>query len=159
MSEFSNTMRISGYSETYRFDILKGAVIKHRQMLEQASEGEITLYRNKEEIKSSKRERGGSSPNTWYLKGNKTTTLTVAATRGGILKQKMTQSLKGVIAPDNGETMVVERGGKPLLSGLKKKDPFSKEGCKYGDRQCLVDNKVDYTSTGTCYAITCDLCE
>ena len=92
------------------------------------------------------------------MKGNKTTTLTVAATPGGVLKQQMTQALKGVIAPDKGETMVVERGGKSLLSGLKKKDPFSKEGCKYGDRQCIVDRKVDCTSTGTCYAITCDLC-
>ena len=158
LSEFSNTMRISGYSENYRFDILKGAVKRHREMLDLAQKGEITLYRNREEIMVTKKEKGGSSPNTWYLKGNKTTTLTVAATPGGVLKQQMTHALKGVLAPDKGETMVVERGGKPLLSGLKKKDPFSKEGCKYDDRKCIVDNKVDCTSTGTCYAITCDMC-
>ena len=59
---------------------------------------------------------------------------------------------------DKGETMVIERGGNPLLSGLKVKDPFSKEGCKYRDGKCIVDSKVDCTATGACYAITCNLC-
>ena len=71
----------------------------------------------------------------------------------------MTHALKVVIAPDRGKTMVVEIGGKPLLCGLKKKDPFSREGCKYDDKKCIVDDKVDCTAAGTCYAITCDFVE
>ena len=98
------------------------------------------------------------NPNTWYLKGNKTSTLVVAATAGGKLKKTVTETLRGVLAPDKGETMVIERGGKPLLSGLKKRDPFITKGCKYNDIRCIVDQKVHCTATGTCYAITCDSC-
>ena len=95
---------------------------------------------------------------TWYLKGGKTTTFNVPATPGGALKRLMSDTLSGVKAPDMGETMVIERGGRPLLSGLRKKDPFKVEGCTYQNNNCIVDSKSDCTTTGACYAITCDLC-
>ena len=70
----------------------------------------------------------------------------------------MSNILCGVKAPDSGETMVIEKGGKSLLSGFKKKDPFKLEGCRYGNEKCLVDHKTDCTTTGACYTVTCNMC-
>ena len=151
-------MRVSGYGESCRFDIIKGAEKRHRELLILAEKGEIQLYRNKMEIKLAKQSKGGGAPNTWYLKGGKTSTFNVPATPGGTLKKLMSNTLSGVKAPDNGETMVIEKGGKSLLSGLKKKDPFKSEGCRYENEKCIVDHKTDCSTTGACYAVTCDLC-
>ena len=58
------------------------------------------------------------------------------------------ETLKDVRAPDNGKTLVIERGGKPVFSGLEKRDPFQTEGCKYR-MGCLVSEGVNCTEVGT----------
>ena len=60
--------------------------------------------------------------------------------------------------PDKGRTMVVERGGRAVLGGLEKKDPFQKQGCKYGE-ECLADEGEDCSKVGVCYEIRCTKCE
>lgn len=42
------------------------------------------------------------------------------------------------------ESMVIETDGKPMLSGLKKRDHFSSDWCiyTYSDVRCIVDQNV-----------------
>ena len=54
--------------------------------------------------------------------------------------------------------MVIERGGRPILGGLEKKDPFQKSGCKYGEG-CLAEEGVDCSKVGICYEIRCTMCD
>ncbi len=75
----------------------------------------------------------GNNASSWHLKGENTCTLNVAATPGGALKTNISKALTEIKAPDGGKTLVIERGGKPVLGGLEKKDPFQRDGCRYGE--------------------------
>ena len=79
-------MRVSGYGAKYRYNVVKGAVDRYREMMQKSDKGEIKLYRNRNDIKLSKRQKGGSA-SSWHLKGETTSTIGVAATPGGELKK------------------------------------------------------------------------
>ena len=54
MSEWSNTLTISGYTEMERYNAVIGAVTRQEKIKRMVTEGEISsLHRNKEEILSS----------------------------------------------------------------------------------------------------------
>ena len=151
-------MRVSGYDEGYRYDIIKGAIERHRTIIDQARDGQIMFYRNRNQIIQSKKEKGGNSASSWHLKGETTSTLNVAATPGGALKLCLSSALSDYRASNGGKTMVIERGGRPILGGLEKKDPFQKSGCKYGEG-CLAEEGVDCSKVGICYEIRCTMCD
>ena len=59
LSEFSNAMRISGYSSKERLQTIQGAVSRHREMMRQVEEGKITsINRSRQEISERKLEKG-----------------------------------------------------------------------------------------------------
>ena len=158
LSKFSNMMKISGYDSSFRFDIINGAIKRHREFLDKAGRGEIKFYRNRSEIKESKLIKGGNSASSWHLKGETTSTMNVAATPGGALKSKISEALRDVKGPDGGKTQIIERGGKPIFAGIEKRDPFQKQGCAYGE-QCFVDEGTNCAQTNVCYEIACTMCE
>ena len=53
---------------------------------------------------------------------------------------------------------MTEEGGKPLTAGLMRSNPFPTEGCRYGDKTCIVDPAVPCDSASACYRITCSMC-
>ena len=123
-----------------------------------AETGEIELYRSRKEIKDKKVAKGGNSAASWLLKGETTSTVNIAATPGGALKQKLTKALENVRAPDGGRTKVLERGGKPVFAGIEEGDPFQKGGCMYGEG-CIVEEGTNCAKVNTCYEIACTMCE
>ena len=54
--------------------------------------------------------------------------------------------------------LLVEDGGKPILTGLRVKDPSRPSGCIFGDTDCMVDPKTPCDKTGVVYKITCNSC-
>ena len=68
---------------------------------------------------------------TWLLRGGHTATLNVQATRDGTLAQKLRDRLKSVRGPDGGKTLVQERAGRCITTGLKVADPYAASGCPY----------------------------
>ena len=51
MTKYSNMLRISRYTERERWNFIKGAVLRHREMLEEIVKGERTsLYRDRKQI-------------------------------------------------------------------------------------------------------------
>ena len=54
MTEFSNALRISGYTEKYRKDILEGIMKRWKDVLEMVRKGEIVLHRSQEAIRYQK---------------------------------------------------------------------------------------------------------
>ena len=159
MEEFGNMLRISGYSQEYRHNIIKGAVDRMKEVRAKVARGEWTSqYRDREAIVSAKEARGGFSKGTWFLKGETTTTLTCAATPGSILQDHIKTTLKAGTQADGGQTMVLEDGGAPATMGLKVKDPFRVEECRFKDKDCNVTTTTDCSQQDKTYIITCKGC-
>ena len=159
LSELSWKMMISGYSGSSRYQVIKGVIERHKDMVEQYRGGTFTLYRTRLEIQQAKQLKGGNTAATWFLRGENTCTIKVAATPGGALKKEMVKTLENVRAPDGGLTKVVEKGGKPVMGGLQQSDPFKPDGCRFGDSDCLVAQGADCNTMSAVYAITCNSCK
>ena len=56
-------------------------------------------------------------------------------------------------------THVVEEGGVPLISSLRKTDPFYNGLFRYGDMECIVKQGVDCGKSGCLNEITCLSCK
>ena len=56
------------------------------------------------------------------------------------------------------KTLVIEEGGKPLIGFLKKSDLFKRLGCRYGDKNCLVEQNKECAKMSVIYEITCNSC-
>ena len=125
-------------------------------MLKLHQDGIKTLYRSKSQIVEHKKLKQGKSASSWFLKGNTKQVLMVPATPGSALKNGINRSIGSIIGPDQGLTKVIERGGQPLLAGIKKDDPCRGEGCDFGDANSLVGPGC--MKTGVCYMIECIKC-
>ena len=98
------------------------------------------------------------SKNTWFLRGDTTSTLVVQATEQGKLAQSLRRALKGVRAPDGGLTSVMEKAGKSVLAGLARADPCRSGGCHWSDRQCPVVEEKSCWVSRVVYRLECTLC-
>ena len=52
-----------------------------------------------------------------------------------------------------------EGGGHPTSLGLKKRDPFMTNGCKFNDTECIMRNDKDCSMMGAIYIIRCITCK
>ena len=83
LSDFSNCLRISGYSPAERFHAIKGALARHEEMLRKLEAGEIkSLNRTREEIQARKQDKGGLTASSWFLKGDTVRVMTCQPTPG-----------------------------------------------------------------------------
>ena len=70
LTEYSNCMRISGYSSAERFRAIRGGCMRFEEMKIKVNRGEIkSLHRSKDEILRTKIAKGGLVASSWYLKG------------------------------------------------------------------------------------------
>ena len=105
-----------------------------------------------------KKNKGGSSKSSWFLKGDITQTLQMTMTPGGSLTKQVREKFKTIPGPDGGKTLVIENGGKPILAGLTKKDPFENNNCKWNE-PCLVSQEQDCSNSNAVYKISCTECQ
>ena len=157
MSEFMNAMRVSGYDDYYRLDVLKSVMeISKKQDLE-VQEGTRVRNRTRGQIKEAKDKKEGRYANTWFMSGTHTAVLNVPSTPGGKLAAKLSDSLRGQKGPDGGTTKVVESGGSSISRGLTISDPFKSNECPFNIKCCSSSN-TDCTSARIVYRIDCNLC-
>ena len=151
-----NCMRISGYTQKERYNTVKGAVQRYRQIRDMVTKGEkISIYRSGEEIRD-KKSMSKCWSNTWFLKGNVCNTVSCPVTPGGVLKRNLTKVVN--IGNNDRVTQVIEDGGKPIHSGLSISDPMRTDGCIFRDENCIVDTKYKCDTTGVVYRIECNTC-
>jgi hypothetical protein len=157
LSEWGNMLRISGYNELYRFNILRGAVSRYDELIRMEKEGLIAnLYRNRAQVVSDTVKKGGkAAAATWFMRGGKSCTLNTAPTPDGLLRDRIQSTLTGVTTPDGAGVKVVETGGVPVSLGLKKTDPFRVIGCDFNDPKCIVEGKTSSGTMGSCYQLLC----
>ena len=151
ISEYSNAMRISGYSSSERYRAIRGAVMRFEEMKEKVARGEIKfLNRKKEEIITVKTAKGGMTSSSWYLKGKTERVMYCHATPGGELAANIKKAVNDVAA--NGKkTLVVEEGGTPVVAFARKTDPFRNKQCRFEDENCMVESEKDCAQMGVIY--------
>ena len=157
LSEYSNMLRISGYTERERLNNVKGAVSRHRHMTAEVERGERdSLYRNRDQIIQTKDTKGGLSAASWFLGGDVKSVITCQATPGSKLVGMIRKEVG--ISPDGSVNLVMEEGGVPITMGLKKTDPRETQGCQFGDDNCWIQgNKC--SAIGSIYVVTFNSCK
>ena len=80
LSKFSNRMRVSGYSQKFRQEMLKGVVERWDKVEQEVREGTRIKYRNRREIREQKAKSGGRSSATWFMKGETSGTVILPIT-------------------------------------------------------------------------------
>ena len=158
LNEYSNMLRISGYSEKERYNYIKIAVIRHRAMKDEVKTSlRDSMFRMREQILKAKDIKGGICAATCFLGGNVESTVSCQATPGStlvnLLKQKIGTTAKG------NKRLVVEEGGLPVSIGLKLANPFKTDGCQFGDNNCLIQDDHDCGTMGAVYCIKCLGCK
>ena len=157
MNEWSNCMRISGYSQKERYEAIRGAVMRQEEMKRKLEQGEIqSLHRGRREIQASKERKGGLQASTWYLRGQTARTVRCDPTPGSRLCKSLNEALNPVGTTER--TLVVEEGGVPVTSQVRRGDPFFNGSCRYGDPSCMARQGVDCGLSGVLYEATCNSC-
>jgi hypothetical protein len=157
LSEWGNMLRISGYDELYRYNILIGAITRYEEIVKMEIDGSIeNLYRNRSQVIRDTIKKGGkSAASTWFMRGNVSCTLNTAPTPNSVLSDKLQVSLKSVVTSDGTKTKVIETGGVPVFLGLRKADPFRKEECMFGDPKCIVEGRTSCGTMSATYQLVC----
>ena len=65
---FANQLRISGYSQQYRTQVIQGAVKRFDAMLTAHKAGTAPLYRTRQAIMEKKAAKPGRTSATWFMK-------------------------------------------------------------------------------------------
>ena len=157
LNNWSQCMKISGYSTKERYNTIRGAIMRVEEMRKQVKNGVITsINRSKEEILLAKKQKGGITSATWFLKGTTAKVTKCQPTPGGTLAAKLKKSLN----PEGSKEriQVVEEGGLPVSVGLRVNDPFHPGTWRYGHKECIVEKGKDCATMGILYEITCKSC-
>ena len=92
---------------------------------------------------------------SWFLGGRIKGTVSCQATPDGVLAAKLREAIGH--SNDGQMKLILEDGGIPVTAGLKKKDPFADNICKFGDDECWVkDGKCN--KMNCIYNVTCNGC-
>ena len=129
LSSFSNMLRISGYSEVFRQNTISGIQKRWNEVLVDVRTGKRVLHRCQEDIINAKKNKGGRTASSWFLKGTTTSTLNVPITPASQLKSRIQNKLNNIKGPDGGKTLVLEESGTTV--GLLAPRPSTAPSCPY----------------------------
>ena len=143
----------------YRFQILKGVLVRQEQMSQEIALGNRVKYRSQKEIEQQKREKMGNFANTWFLNDEVTGILKVPCTPDSKLLNTIRQQSGGSKGPDGESTKFGEMGGTPVALNFKQTEYLvSQPGCQFPVKCYIKENQDCRVSRGV-YRITCKTCE
>ena len=155
ISEFSNKMRVSGYSPRYRLEIIQAAVKGFDEQCRKADSGITPLHRSREFQEEHRWKKKLLSRYTWYRPAN--TVLFVPGTPAGTLAKTIQTIVKEETARMGMSARVIETGGVSLKRKLVSMDLT---GCFYTDCYLCEGGLKggSHTKSGVVYSGTCTLC-
>ena len=157
LSEYSHMLYLSGYSKKERYHNIKGAINRVETMRTEVEAGtRESMYRTRDQIKEAKITKGGLSSATWFLTSSVSCTVSCQPTPESKLASQLQARITTTSRGDRRQ--VIEEGGEPVSMGLKKKNPFFKPGCSFGDQNCLVRPDKDCSNMNKVYIIRCLTC-
>ena len=158
LSQYMNSLRISGYFAPYRFNILKGILQRMTQIEADVKNGIRNRYRSREAILEHKKGKVGNFANTWFLKDDITNVLKVPCTPGSKLVNSIRSKCGQTRGPLGGRSKFVELGGTPLPLMFPNKDMFGGNyGCQFNTK-CYIQEDQDCRISRAVYRIECKSC-
>ena len=159
LSEFSNRMRISGYHDTYRLDIIQAAVEIYEKQLVEDDANRTPLYRNKAWNKEERRNKKLITRTAWYRPAEAVGFF--PATPGGELNRIIQKVLDEEGPRLNLQLRAVEKGGISLRKQLVKTDIGTSDNCNRPN--CYLcqsgGSGGSHTRSSALYHGVCLICE
>ena len=157
LKKYMDTLRVSGYDEKYRGEVLEG--VKKLDNIERmkVANGDRKRYRSGAEIARDKSGKPGGHIDTWYLALGYTNIMKVQHSEDGTIREKVMKAMEKVRSPDGGKLKIVEKVGQSIVAGLKRNDPYKTNRCPYPSK-CQSNEETDCTQKGTVYQVQCLLC-
>ena len=157
LSEFSQQMKISGYNERFRGEIIRSAVIGFERQCEAADRGTRPLFRPREFQQEQRRRTKLMARSSWHRpKAN------VVGFYPGSPGGKLAKQIQTIVTEETARlgmtAKIVETGGRTLKSQLVRLDLT---GCVYRDicPVCLSETEgASHTRSGVLYSGTCQIC-
>ena len=156
-------MRISGYSEGYRKNVLCHALRIYDKMCQENESGARPIYRPKDWHREERLIDKRKKKHNWSSKGGYIAPIMVPATPNGELA-KLLREVAENESEDGLKFKVVETGGRTIKSIVQKPNPTATPGCAYpdcmacsGERgrggNCLKSNSQYELRCGTCPSV------
>ena len=160
LSEFSNKMMISGYSEQFRLEVIQSAVRGYEKQLEKHDKGITPLHRPREFQAEERWKKKHLTKTAWYRPNH--AVCFIQATPGAALAKEIQGIFNEEGARIGMSVRVVETGGTSLKHHLVRNDLT---GCIYPNLPkdpcflCEADVKGgSHTKSGVHYSGECQLC-
>ena len=130
LTNFSIQMMDSGHKEGFRDMVISRVVAKYLNSLLRHNRGIQPLYRTRDEREAAWGEVGGRPDKSdWFRKSGASAILTVPATAGGKLAEKVKVALAAAPNPTGCSTLVREQPGPSVKQQLVSSNPRPREEC------------------------------
>ena len=145
MSYYVRRMEYCGYSEDFRYAVVKMAISRHKERIERWRE-EGTMYEERRSEKERQEDRNKKKRDWYKSKDKYDSVMFVQPTEGSMLKRRVQQ-----LARKNGVKLkVIERAGLTVKKILQRSNPFGKKRCER--EECMV---CKYGRPGECRTRGC----
>ena len=130
LTNFAIQMMDSGHRMEFRDMVISRVVAKYLNSLRRHERGVQPLYRTREEREAAWRNVGGRPDKSdWFRKSGASAILTVPATEGSKLAEKVKEALAAAPNPTGCSTLVREQPGPSVKQQLVKSNPRPREEC------------------------------
>ena len=160
VTEYMKRMKVAGYGERYRKEVLKHALSIYDKKWEDNKNGIRPIFRPKTWKKEERKDAKEVKKRSWATKGGHIAPIFVPTTPGGTLLKMMRQVAEEE-AKEGIRFKVMEVGGKTVKRTLQRSNPTATPGCE--DEDCIAC-KDERGKGGNCrrnnvnYEIECQLC-
>ena len=161
ISEYMLRMRLAGYGERYRENIVRKAIMIYKKKVDDDEKGLRPIFRPKFWKKEERKKEKEKKKREWGTRKGHIAPIFVPTTPGGVLAKRMKE-----VADKHAEIgihfNIVEIGGRTVKSELQRSNSTETKGCTKKD--CMGCN-VERGKGGRChknnvnYEVECQLCE
>ena len=140
ITDYMARMKIAGYTENYRREVLSHALTIHNDKLKANDEGRRPLYRPKDYRREERRREKKEKKHLWAKKGGHIAPIFVPATPGS----ELMKILRRVAEEEKKEGIkfnIIESGGKTMKRELMMSNPTATPGCRKEDCPCCAEEK------------------
>ena len=159
LSNFSARMKLSGYDQHYRYQVIKSGMEGFDKMLEEERRGGRPINAPKSWEEDRRQRSKEMAPKSWFRKGGYHVPLFVPHTPGEELVKKIKEKEAENNQGRRVRFKIVGRGGVTLEEKLKRSNPWS--GGRCGRARCFPckgEGGGDCWKESVCYDLWCEEC-
>ena len=141
VNELMLAMKEGGHVEAFRETVSKRIVAKYEANIKRWKEEGRPMYRSKEEREIQTEREGRKTKSNWFKSDGITATVTIPATKDGVLKDIINKVIMKAPGPKYTGTKILERPGKPIMNCLTTKKILKRPNC--GRKECPLTWKEE----------------